>query len=385
MSLITRAQSCAEDAVTAVDEFARGIFQPDLAVVLFFCSSQYDLGLLSQAINQRFPGVKVIGCTAAGTYGAQGFHVHSLSGVGFSRSVCVAEVCCFEHLQTFDAAAAQLKVQQLRQSLEAQAPWVQSVNTIAVQLIDGLSVREETVTRTIQNALGAVFMTGGSAADDLTFKKTWVFFDGAFHADAAVLALISTRLPFYQFMTQHFSPLDERMVVTRADTERRIVYEINALPAAEEYARCAGVKQGLPDPALFFSMPVVVKVGNHHYVRAIQQVLPDGALRFYCAIEEGMVLRLASGGDLVGSLEEVFSAIENKIGPPLLVLGSDCVLRRQEIEQHHLNGEVDRLCTGYRLVGFASFGEQYRGVHLNQTFSGIAFGQTAGADDDDRR
>jgi hypothetical protein len=35
-------------------------------------------------------------------------------------------------------------------------------------------------------------------------------------------------------------------------------------------------------------------------------------------------------------------------------------------------------------VGFTTFGEQYRGVHLNQTLSGIAFGLAPGADDDIR-
>jgi len=385
MSLITRAQSCAEDALTAVEEFYRGVYQPDLAVVIFFCSSLYDLDVLSREINRLFSGVKVIGCTASGTYGTHGFRARSLSGIGFSRSVCVAEVCGFENLQSFDAFAAQQQVQHLRQSLEAQAPWVQSINTFALQLIDGLSIREETVTRTIQNALGAVFMTGGSAGDDLRFRQSLVFFDGAFHPDCAALALIATRLPFYQFMTQHFSPLDERMVVTRADTEQRIVHEINALPAAEEYARCAGVTGARLDAGLFACLPVVVKVGNHHYVRSIQQVLPDGGLRFYCAIEEGMVLRLARNGDLVENLAQLFATIESKIGSPLLVIGSDCVLRRQEIEQNQLTTAVDKLCSEHRLYGFASYGEQYRGVHLNQTFSGIAFGHPPGADDDDRR
>lgn len=385
MGAIKSAQSCSEDVQTAVSEFCAGVEQPDLSLVVFFCSPSYDLDLLAQLMQARFPHVPVIGCTALGTYGPLGYRQHSLSGASFSRSSCVVEVGLFTALQTFDAARAQLQVQQMRQSLESQAPWVQSVNTFAFQLIDGLSVKEETVTRSLQNALGAVFMVGGSAADEMQFQKTWVYWNGAFHSDCAVLALIATRLPFQLFMTQHFTPLDERMVVTRADTAHRIVYELNGLPAAAEYARCAGVAAEQLGAGLFSRLPVVVRVGEHHYVRSIQQQLPDGALRFYCAIEVGMVLRLAQGGSLVAGLEAMLAELQEKIGEPQLILGCDCALRRLEVEQLQLDDEIDHLSIAGHVVGFATFGEQYRGVHLNQTLSGVAFGQVPEADDDDRR
>jgi hypothetical protein len=385
MGSIRSAQSCAQDEQTAVEEFYQQVQQAQMALVLFFCSSSYDLDAISAALQVRFAGVTVIGCTALGTYGPLGYHTHSLSGVSFSADICVLELGVFDELQSFDPHAAQQQVQQMRQSLEAQAPWVQSVNTFGWQLIDGLSVKEEIVTRALQNALGAVFMVGGSAADDMAFVQTKVYCNGAFRSERAVLALIATRLPFHLFMTQHFIPLDERMVVTRAQTSQRIVNEINGLPAAGEYARCAAVALEQLGPALFSRMPVVVKVGDHHYVRSIQQQLPDGSLRFYCAIEQGMVLRLAQGGDLVAGLQAMFSTIQDMVGPPQLVLGCECTLRRMEIEQQHWSAQVDQLCRTQKMVGFSTFGEQYRGVHLNQTLSGIAFGLATGADDDDRR
>lgn len=49
--------------------------------------------------------------------------------------------------------------------------------------------------------------------------------------------LIQTPLPFKIFKTQHFVSESERLVVTEADVARRIVTEINGLPAAQEYAR----------------------------------------------------------------------------------------------------------------------------------------------------
>jgi hypothetical protein len=102
--------------------------------------------------------------------------------------------------------------------------------------------------------------------------------------------------------------------------------------------------------------------------------MPDGSLKFFCAIEEGLVLRVAHGADLVGDLERTFAAIRAAVGEPQLVIGCDCILRRLEIFQGQL---VDRVADVFRrnkVIGFSSYGEQYRGVHVNQTFTGIAIG-----------
>jgi hypothetical protein len=381
LSQIRTAQSCASEASAAASEFHRDLAGPDLSLVIFFCSCDYDLDVLSREFNRLFAGVRVIGCTTAGGYGPLGYREHTLTGVAFFGPDFLAVAGQLSLLPEFDPAAAQRKVQALRHELEASAPWVQSINTFALQLIDGLSVKEEIVTRTVQSALGAVFMIGGSAGDGLRFRRTHVFCDGEFHSGRAVVALIATRLPFHLFMTQHFSPRDERMVVTRATESLRIVHELNGRPAAAEYARCAGVDS--PDPALFSHIPVVVRLGGNHYVRSIQQVLPDGSLCFYCAIEQGMVLRLARGEDLTRNLGEQFSRIEEALGgPPQLVLGCDCILRRLEIQHTGLTEQIDALSRANNMVGFATYGEQYRGVHINQTLSGIAFGRKQGDDDE---
>ena len=42
----------------------------------------------------------------------------------------------------------------------------------------------------------------------------------------------------------HFTPASDRMVVTEALPEERVILSINAEPAAEEYARLIGVAGG---------------------------------------------------------------------------------------------------------------------------------------------
>lgn len=372
--LFRSTHSCASDARQAAQEFHAGVYQADMSLVVFFCSSEYDLEALADELNQLFGDVPLVGCTTAGEIGPAGYRGQSLAGTSFSARAGVSVSGCLDQLQKFEISRGQAFAQGLLQNLESLSPQASAANTFALLLIDGLSVREEPVVRTLQAALGNIALCGGSAGDDLKFTRTWVFQHGAFHTDSAVLLLISTSLPFRIFKTQHFVSQNERLVVTEADAAHRIVKEINGVPATEEYARLLGVTVEDLKPAHFAETPVVVVIDGTDYVRSIQKANPDGSLTFFCAIEEGLVLRVARGEDILSNLEQAFARIQDEIGPIALTLGCDCILRNLEITQKQLKGEVGDLFQRNNTVGFSTYGEQYGGVHVNQTFTGIAIG-----------
>jgi len=364
--------SCASDARQAAREFHAGVVQPDMSMVVFFCSSDYDLDALADELNQLFGSVPMVGCTTAGEIGSAGYRAQSLSGVSFSARAGAAVAGCLPDLEHFEASKGQEFVQGLLQQLDKHVS--KGFRAFALLLIDGLSVREEPVVRVLQGALGSIHLCGGSAGDDLKFSSTKVFHDGAFRNNSAVLLLVSTPLPIRIFKTQHFISEDERLVVTEADAAHRIVKEINGLPAAEEYARVLGVTVEDLTPDHFAATPVVVVLDGTDYVRAIQQANPDGTLTFFCAIEDGLVLRVARGGDIYANLAQTFDNLREEIGPPALTLGCDCILRNLEITQKQLKDKVGELFQRNNTVGFSTYGEQFGGVHINQTFTGIAIG-----------
>ncbi len=374
---IRRAQSCKTEAREAVREFYAAVRQPDMALVLFFCSSAYDLAAVAAEMAALFAGVQVIGCTTAGEIGPAGCQAHSLSGASFPSSRFDVVSGHMAHLQDFEMTTGQAVAQDLLQRLQSQAPQAGSGNTFALLLIDGLSVREEPVTWALQRTLGGLPLVGGSAGDGLDFDRTHVYFGGQFHADSAVLALVSTPLPFRLFKTQHFVATAQRMVVTEADTAHRTVSEINGLPAAQEYAHLLGLDAGDLDPQRFASWPVVVMIDGMSYVRSIQQVNADNSLTFFCAIENGLVLRVAQGVDLLQNLTQTLAQLGAEIGPPQLVLVCDCILRKIEAVQGGLGAQVSELFRQHRTVGFNTYGEQFHGVHVNQTLVGVAIGGEA--------
>jgi hypothetical protein len=357
------------------------VAQPDAALVIFFCSAAYDRDLLAAEIGRRFAGAQVVGCTTAGEIGPAGCRDHSLTGVSFSRAACTAVVGRLDDLRQFQISDGVAFVHDLRRELQEKAPESDGRNSFAFLLVDGLFGHEELLAHSLQEGLGEISLVGGSAGDGMSFENTFVYHDGRFSSDTAVLVLATTPLPFTEFKTQHFVPTDERLVVTEADPSQRLVREINGLPAAEEYARILGIDAGDLDPVRFAASPVVVLIDGANYVRSIQKVNLDGSLKFYCAIERGVVLRVAQGVDLVTNLEMALSQVRARIGPPQLVLTFDCILRKLEITETGLGEAVSDLLQHNNAVGFNTYGEQFCGVHVNQTLTAIAlgFGRASGS------
>ncbi len=368
------AQSCAQDPREAVEEFHAGVAQPDATLVIFFCSSEYDRDVLAAEMGRRFAGAQVVGCTTAGEIGPAGCRDHSITGVSFSPGACRAVIGRLGDLRRFQISDGVAFAHDLRRRLSEIAPGCDGRNSFAFLLVDGLFGHEELLAHSLQEGLSEISLVGGSAGDGMSFDSTFVYHDGRFSSDAAVLVLATTPLPFTEFKTQHFVPTDERLVVTEADPSQRVVKEINGLPAAAEYARILGIDADDLDPVRFAASPVVVLIDGANYVRSIQKVNPDGSLKFYCAIERGVVLRVAKGVDLVTNLETALSQVRARIGPPQLVLTFDCILRKLEITEAGLDRAVSDILLRNNAVGFNTYGEQFCGVHVNQTLTAIALG-----------
>ncbi|MFZ4552555.1 MAG: FIST signal transduction protein [Aquabacterium sp.] len=362
----------------AVLEFCLAVDQPDLALVLFFCSDTYDLDVVAAELSTRFSGIPVLGCSTAGEIGPQGCRDHSISGASFSKAGFAATVCCIDALHDFEVTDGKAFVTEQLRQLSQRAPTAEPQNTFALMLIDGLSMAEEKITRSLQNALGRIRLIGGSAGDGMDFSKTLVYWNGTFQSDRAAMVLVSTPHPFEIFKIQHFLPTSERLVVTAADTSKRLVTEINGLPAAQEYARLIGVPVEALSTEHFAAVPLLVLIDGTSYTRSIQKVNADGSLTFFCAIEEGIVMRVAQSEDILSNMQHSFEEIARKIGRPTLTIGFDCILRKLENQRLGLNADISEVFSSYHTVGLNTYGEQYCGVHVTQTLTGVAIGDGRG-------
>lgn len=367
--------STVRDEQQAVDQLYQQLNGPGLNFVVFFCSAEYQLDILASALKHRFSGVLIAGCTTAGEMTAMGYDQGSISAIGFFHEAFAVSAQLVEQLDHFSFSDAQNLVQQLSEQCLQQNVAPIKDHSFALTLFDGLSTQEERVLVTLDSALGSIPHFGGSAGDDIYLRNTHVYFDGAFYSEAAVIILLNTLCEFNVFSGHHMKSRANKMVVTEADSRQRRVLELNAEPAALEYARVVGLPLEQLDHEVFALNPIAVRIGNEYFVRSIQRVNDDQSLTFYCAVEKGIVLTLMQPGELMATLDEQLTAKERALGEHLVTLGCDCFLRRLEAQIRGQSESVSALLRRHRVVGFNTYGEQIDGMHVNQTFTGVAIGR----------
>jgi hypothetical protein len=361
--------SSAPDPEQAVAELRRKIWQPDAAFVLIFASPEFDRDRLARALSEAFPGIPVSGCTTAGEITPAGYREGTITGVSFSKRHFRMKSALVENIKNVSISRCSDAARDLAAGLEQPEGW----NTLALQFTDGMSLQEDVLTAAFDAGLAPVPIFGGSAGDGMCFEETFVLHGGAFHSEACLLMLLATDLDFTEITFDHFTPTDRRMVVTDALPEQRVVLELNGEPAAGEYARIIGHPKSQLGPFLFATHPTLVRAGDQYYVRSIQSVTTGGGLRFLSAIDVGLVLIIGEGLGITQEMEKAFNRRSQDGRQIALVLGFDCILRRIEIATTQQTAAASRILSENKVIGFNTYGEQHRGMHVNQTFVGVAF------------
>ena len=343
--------------------------------IIVFFSSEHDLDVLTAGLTAAFPETPVSGCSTAGEMGPLGMMQGGMVLIAFPESGfrVLSEV-----IAGIDEAGVE-RASEIARRLKTQiilgSNRLARENVFALILIDGLSNKEEALIAAVHWSLDDIELIGGSAGDGLAFQRTALIHRNTPVRGGAILFVIESQTPFAVFKTQNFEPTPIKLVVTAADTENRIVHELNAEPAAREYAAAIGLQPNDLGPFSFASYPLVVKVGGDYYCRSIRNMNPDGSLSFFCAIDEGLVFTVARPRDMVRSTQDTLERLDAQLGGTDLIIGFDCILRRLDSESRQVRLKVEELYQRFGVAGFHTYGEQFNGMHLNQTLTGIAFGK----------
>ena len=369
------AASPTSDTHQAVLEVKAALAGGDLQHVVAFFGIDHDAEALAQALGEAFPGIPVSGCSTAGEIGPSGMMQGGLLVIAFPRRGFRVHSELISGIDQFGVERATEAVRRLKAQICPASERLQRENVFALLLVDGLSNAEENIVAAIHWEIDDIQLVGGSAGDGIGFNRTMMIHNGRVAQRGAILMMVESDYPFRVFKTQNFEPTEIKLVVTAADSENRIVYELNAEPAAREYAAAIGLRPDELGPFSFASYPLVVKVGGDYYCRSIRNMNPDGSLSFFCAIDEGLVFTVARPRDILSATEATLLELDAALGGIDLVVGFDCILRRLDAESRQIRHQMDEIYKRFKVAGFHTYGEQYNAMHLNQTLTGIAFGR----------
>lgn len=356
----------------AVSEFHKMVHQPDTEAVIFFCSSKYDLDILGRELAGHFD-CTLIGCTTAGEISTLGYQEEGIVGASLSSKELKIHRHILSPLSQYSLSEAVKLASTIRSNLSLVKEFDRQ-RMFGFILIDGLSMLEEVTMASLYTCFEGISIIGGSAGDDLRWKNTYIYDNGQFRTDAAVFTIFETTLPFLTFKTQHFEPTETMIVITGADPEKRIITEINGETAALEYARLLGLEPDQLNSTVFSENPLLLRIGGEWYVRAIQKSNVDNSLSMFSAIEEGLVLTIGKGTNIINNFMDQMTVLEKKIPQNRFFILFDCILRKLELNNRGSIGEINRLLGGGNTIGFSTYGEQFNSIHVNQTLTGVVIG-----------
>lgn len=374
--IIKTSHSSNPDGAEAVHEITRSWanFTPDF--IIAFHSTQQDVHQVMKEFRGAFPDVQVVGCTTAGEHLNGDHYTGSLVACGIQSDDIRWSVGLVPNAVGFTKEKASQVVENMTTKLNLNLSDLTPDKFFCLMFHDGTSRSEEKIGSFVAESLEGIPLIGGSAGDDLQFSKTYLFAGDTIVDEGAVLVLVETKEPYEIIKHQHFVNNAKQLVVTKADSEKRVIYELDGYPAKRAYANALGVPPDECTADLAFDNPFIFRANNELYLRSIQMIEPDDSMICACGVEEGMVLELADHKDMVEALSDRLSKHRHRAE---VFIAFNCVLRVVESNKINKNEELGRLLMNYsnQLIGFDTYGEQLNGLHMNQSLVGLWLGRAS--------
>ena len=376
---IRTAATLERQPAAALADINRQLQSTDAALTFIFCAARFCGQELEESLR-RYANLGVVaGCSTEGEFSRLGYFNDSICAVSFPRKLFSVAVAPIEDVRNFELQDASHIVNSLKGSMGSTFNDANSSRMLAILLTNGQAQNEEKLCAALGAELSGIPLVGGTAGDnwlhkqDMTVRNSRVLVDGRFRNDCAVIALMHSELKFKTFLHSHYKPTDRRAVITAMAAEHRTVREIDGRPAVEAYAALRGLTRLNPSLSDFSRWPAMVKIGGQSFPRGPLGITADGSIRFACAMDEGVVFSIAESDDMVVTLERFFTEISKQLGPPSLILGFNCATRQFEMDQLGIRQQIADIMRHYNVLGFSTLGEQYNTIHVNNSFTCVAF------------
>jgi hypothetical protein len=265
---------------------------------------------------------------------------------------------------------------------------------LSVIFSDGLMKDTSNLIYGLQGKLGSSFpLVGGSASDNLMFKKTYLYFNQEIFNDAACALILGGKLNFGLGIKHGWLPLGKPRRVTRS--RGNIVYEIDGSVAASLYEEYFAydlnkLRKELKRISVLYPIGIYLAGEKEYLLRNILSVQDDGSLVFQGDVPQDSEIRLMIGtkdSALTATrqaLEEAKTALAGRKISFALILDS---ISRYILLGREAHKELEIIKAGLDkdtpVIGLYTYGEQapltainYRGraYFHNQTITLLAIG-----------
>jgi hypothetical protein len=357
-----------------IEGIAQEINQNDIKVIVCFFSVEFEKDEPTRALKRAFPQAVCVGASMIGGWSSAAALETGITVMSLSSDEVAEVIAAFQTgVKADPARTARNAIDELKRKLGARV--VNPDEYLGLIFFDGLCLGEVIMKEfTLEKSLNLPFV-GGAAADELAFVQTLVALDDRLSGDGLAAVILKMKVPFFFSHYVHYLPTNTAFTITRSETMKRVVWEIDGQDAAAYYAKVLGLS-GVDklNTGVYAKNPFGVRIGDSVYVRSPNAVIDGKGLQFYCYIEAGTKVFLLRQGDIISNaknaLEEARQFIPGGIQGSLLF---NCVLRYLEIKELRKLDEFNRVFSETSFIGFNTYGEELF-THHNQTLTAIFFG-----------
>jgi hypothetical protein len=351
------------------------IRQDTVKVIIYFFSVEFERHEPQKAFKKAFPQAACIGSSMIGGWSPGGAMEKGICAMSFSEDEVAEVFTAFqEGVKADPVRTAKGAINELKRK-----SGIRGTNPdeyLGLIFFDGLCQGEAIIKEfSLEKAFNLAFI-GGAAADELAFNKTLVGLDDRLSGDGLAVMIMKMKIPFFFNHYVHYLPTRTSFTITKSETSKRIVWEINGEPAVPYYAKITG----LSDPSKidfdhFSKHPLGIPVGDTVFARSPKAVIDGKGLLFYCYVESGTTVCLLKQGDIIDNTQKAVREAGEFLPDVQGALLFNCVLRYLELKELRKLDAFNNAFKGLNFIGFNTFGEELI-THHNQTLTAVFFGKS---------
>lgn len=362
------------DAEQVAEQLSTKLRRDDLRIAVVFADWRIDPVALSRALRRSLPA-PVVGCTTIGVITAdRTVAAPTAVALGLYGDWVRVGIGVATDLPKAALVRSRDAVHQAGSALGTTSDKLDSARHVAFTLVDGSCGHEEAFCIASAATAPQIRMVGGSAATEhgAENRRAFVWVNGEVLADAGVVVLLESKLPFEAVTSSHLVPTPMKTVVTSA--AGRTIDELDGRPAALRLRELVGQLDDESRPSAYSFARFV---DGMPYVRSLTRI--EGTrIHLACAVEVGHVLRLMQPGDLIGQTARDLASARDRLGGELAaLLAFSCIGRHWNAAARGLEQPLADIYAAYPTVGFQSFGEQIGMLLVNHTLTALAIGARA--------
>ena len=369
------------DTAQAVSsELVERLRDRDLRVAFVFADWQLDAETLARQVHAGLAPAPVIGGTSIGVLASR-----QPPGSNRSQFAAVALGLYGDWLRVGVGVARELSSAGLHRSRDAVHEALRGLRRttdtlelerhVGITVFDGKCGHEESFC--IGSAVTApqIRFVGGAVATEMASdRRAFVWVDGHAVADAGVVVLLESELPFHAVTSAHLVPTAVRVVVTAVSAGGRVIDELDGRPAARRLHELVASLGERLDHSRPSEYSFARYVDHNPYVRSMTRVDHTG-IHLASGVEPGHVLRVMRPGDLIGTTTRDLATAATRVGGTMSAfLAFSCIGRHWEAAARGITDQLEAAYAMYPTIGSWSFGEQSGMLLVNHTLTGLAIG-----------